>query len=89
VAFGALGTPVITLATVTGLPLDKLSAMVGRQLPFFSVIVPFWLIWAMAGFAGMVEVWPPAWWRDLLRRSRSSSSATTWGRRWWTSSPRQ
>ena len=58
VAFGALGTPVITLAAVTGLPLDKLSAMVGRQLPFFSVIVPFWLVWAMAGFAGMAEVWP-------------------------------
>jgi len=58
VAFGALGTPVITLASVTGLPVEKLSAMVGRQLPFFSVIVPFWLIWAMAGFAGMAEVWP-------------------------------
>jgi lactate permease len=58
VAFGALGTPVITLAAVTGLPVDKLSAMVGRQLPFFSVIVPFWLVWAMAGFAGMAEIWP-------------------------------
>ena len=58
VAFGALGTPVTTLATVTGLPVMKLSAMVGRQLPFFSVIVPFWLVWAMAGFKGMVEVWP-------------------------------
>ena len=58
VAFGALGTPVITLASVTDLPLDKLSAMVGRQLPFFSVVVPFWLVWAMCGFAGMVEVWP-------------------------------
>ena len=58
VAFGALGTPVITLAAVTGLPLDKLSAMVGRQLPFFSVMVPFWLIWAMTGWASMVEVWP-------------------------------
>lgn len=58
VAFGALGTPVITLAAVTGLPVEKLSAMVGRQLPFFSVIVPFWLVWAMAGFAGMVEIWP-------------------------------
>src|ERR1700687_988882 len=44
VAFGALGTPVITLAKVTGLPEHELSAMVGRQLPFFSVIVPFWLI---------------------------------------------
>jgi lactate permease len=58
VAFGALGTPVITLASVTGLPVDKLSAMVGRQLPFFSVIVPFWLIWAMAGIGGMAEIWP-------------------------------
>src|SRR5215475_13421337 len=58
VAYGALGTPVITLAAVTGLPVDKLSAMVGRQLPFFSVIVPFWLIWAMAGMEGMIEVWP-------------------------------
>ena len=58
VAFGALGTPVITLASVTGLPVEKLSAMVGRQLPFFSVIVPFWLIWAMAGVQGMIEIWP-------------------------------
>jgi lactate permease len=58
VAYGALGTPIITLAKVTGLPLETLSAMVGRQLPFFSVIVPFWLVWAMAGFKGMREVWP-------------------------------
>ncbi len=58
VAYGALGTPVITLAKVTGLPENLLSAMVGRQLPFFSVLVPFWLIWAMAGRRKMVEVWP-------------------------------
>ena len=58
VAFGALGTPVITLAKVTGLDEMELSAMVGRQLPFFSVIVPFWLIWAFAGWRKMVEVWP-------------------------------
>jgi lactate permease len=58
VAFGALGTPIIALARVTGLPIEQLSAMVGRQLPFFSVIVPFWLVWAMAGFKGMREVWP-------------------------------
>ena len=58
VAYGALGTPVITLAKVTGISEMQLSAMVGRQLPFFSVIVPFWLVWAMAGFRGMVEVWP-------------------------------
>jgi lactate permease len=58
VAFGAIGTPLITLASVTGLPLDDLSAMVGRQLPFFSVIVPFWLVAAMAGFRRTREVWP-------------------------------
>src|SRR5581483_6692520 len=58
VAFGALGSPLIALAKVTNLPLEQLSAMVGRQLPFFSIIVPFWLIWAMAGFRGMLQVWP-------------------------------
>ena len=58
VAFGALGTPVIALAAVTGLDLQELSGMIGRQLPFFSVIVPFWLIWAFVGFRRMLEVWP-------------------------------
>ncbi len=58
VAFGALGTPVIALQGVTGLDLGSLSAMVGRQLPFFSLIVPFWLIAAYCGFRGMLEVWP-------------------------------
>jgi len=58
VAFGALGTPIIGLQSVTGLDLKELSAMVGRQLPFFSIIVPFWLIWAFAGFRGMLEIWP-------------------------------
>jgi lactate permease len=58
VAFGALGTPVIALQGVTGLDLMDLSKMVGRQLPVFSVIVPFWLMWAYAGFRGMREVWP-------------------------------
>ncbi|HZE70436.1 MAG TPA: L-lactate permease [Pyrinomonadaceae bacterium] len=58
VAYGALGTPIIGLQSVTGLDLKQLSAMVGRQLPFFSLIVPFWLIWAFAGFRGMLEIWP-------------------------------
>ncbi|QFQ88987.1 L-lactate permease [Paracoccus kondratievae] len=58
VAYGALGTPVIALSAVTGLDLMELSAMIGRQLPFFSVIVPFWLIWAFVGFRRMIEVWP-------------------------------
>jgi lactate permease len=58
VAFGALGTPLIGLQSVTGLDLKDLSAMVGRQLPFFSLLVPFWLIWAFAGFRGMLQIWP-------------------------------
>src|ERR1700712_1500003 len=49
VAFGALGTPIIALQGVSGLDLNALSAMVGRQLPFFSFIVPFWLIAAHSG----------------------------------------
>jgi lactate permease len=58
VAYGALGTPIITLAKVTGLDEMALSAMVGRQLPFFSVLVPFWLIWAFAGWKGVKGIWP-------------------------------
>src|SRR5262249_58754567 len=49
VAFGALGTPIVTLAKVTGLPEHQLSAMAGRQLPFFSLIVPVWLGGVLAG----------------------------------------
>jgi lactate permease len=58
VAYGGLGTPIFALQGVTGLDLYELSGMVGRQLPFFSVLVPFWLVWAFAGFAGMRAVWP-------------------------------
>jgi len=58
VAFGALGTPVLGLQSVTGLDLHQLSAMIGRQLPFFSLIVPFWLIWAFAGWRATLEIWP-------------------------------
>ncbi|HYT90637.1 MAG TPA: L-lactate permease [Gemmataceae bacterium] len=65
VAFGALGTPIVTLARVT-LPTGEslpqwemlLSQMAGRQLPFFSLLVPAWLVWVMAGWRGVVGVWP-------------------------------
>src|SRR6266568_3178380 len=60
VAFGALGTPIIALSKVTGFSEVALSQMVGRQLPFFSLLVPFWVVWAMAGLRGMLGVWPAA-----------------------------
>jgi lactate permease len=58
VAYGALGTPIAGLSSVTGIDPYLLGAMVGRQLPFFSLIVPFWLIWAFAGWRGMKDIWP-------------------------------
>lgn len=58
VAFGSLGTPVIALAAASGLPLGPLSAMVGRQLPLFSAILPVWLVVSYAGWQGLRGIWP-------------------------------
>jgi lactate permease len=58
VAYGALATPIVALAQVTGYSEVVLGAQVGRILPFFSMLVPFWLIWAYAGFKGVKEIWP-------------------------------
>jgi lactate permease len=58
VAFGGLGIPIIALSKVTGISELVLSAMTGRILAPFCILVPFWLIWAFAGFSGMLEVWP-------------------------------
>lgn len=58
VAFGALGTPLLTLAKVTGLDLQALSSMVGRQLGLMSILVPFWLIAVQSGWRRMLAVWP-------------------------------
>ncbi|HSO94074.1 MAG TPA: L-lactate permease, partial [Candidatus Dormibacteraeota bacterium] len=58
VAFGAMGTPIIALAGVTGIDPAVLSRMIGRQLPVFSLIVPFWLIAAYDGVRGIREIWP-------------------------------
>ena len=60
VAFGALGTPITALHNVTGLPEMQLSAMAGRQLPLFSLIIPAWMVWTMSGFRGLMGVWPAA-----------------------------
>jgi lactate permease len=58
VAFGALGAPIQGLSSVTDIDPFLLGAMVGRQLPLFSLMVPFWVVWAFAGWKGMKEVWP-------------------------------
>jgi len=60
VAFGSVGIPITTLEQVTGLDARQVSAMVGRQLPFFSVLIPFWVVAAFAGWRGMAGVWPAA-----------------------------
>jgi lactate permease len=60
VAFGSLGIPITTLSKVTGLDVLLLSKMVGRQLPFFSVIVPVWVTVAFAGWRGLRGIWPAA-----------------------------
>lgn len=60
VAFGSLGIPITTLEQVTGLDAREVSAMVGRQLPFFSVLIPFWVVAAFVGFKAMWEIWPAA-----------------------------
>lgn len=60
VAFGALGIPIVALAGVTGLNLLKLSAMVGRQLPFLSLILPAYLVLVVAGGKGLKRAWPVA-----------------------------
>ncbi|WP_109480142.1 L-lactate permease [Paraburkholderia sp. C35] len=58
VAFGALGVPITVLGAVTHLPVDSLAKMVGRQLPFFALLLPFYVIGVYAGFRNMLRVWP-------------------------------
>jgi L-lactate transport len=60
VAFGALGIPIVALAGVTGLDLGKLSAMIGRQLPFLSFMLPAYLVCVVAGWRGLKRAWPAA-----------------------------
>ena len=86
VAFGALGTPLITLASVTGLDLQALSAMVGRQLGVFSLIVPFWLVcgagWLARHVRGLAGL--PGHRRCRLRSAVVVSAIFT-GHGWWAS----
>ncbi|MFJ6650220.1 L-lactate permease [Streptomyces sp. NPDC091290] len=60
VAFGAMGTPVVTLAQVTGLPLDDVASVVGRQTPLLALVVPLLLVGLVDGRRGLRETWVPA-----------------------------
>jgi lactate permease len=58
VAFGALGTPVTVLGTVTSLPAPQLGMMIGRQLPFIALILPFYVIAVYGGLRSVRALWP-------------------------------
>ncbi|MEU6542553.1 L-lactate permease [Streptomyces sp. NPDC046859] len=60
VAFGAMGTPVVTLAQVTGLPLNDVASVVGRQTPLLALVVPLLLVGLVDGRRGLRETWVPA-----------------------------
>lgn len=60
VAFGGLGIPIVALAGVTGLPLSHLSAMVGRQVPLLSFVLPAYLVWVVGRGKGLKQTWPAA-----------------------------
>ncbi len=58
VAFGALGTPITTLAKISGIDEFALSQMAGRQLPLISLIIPAWMVATMSGWKGVKGCWP-------------------------------
>lgn len=60
VAFGAMAAPIIALNGVTGLPLNELSSMAGRQTPFIALIVPLLLVFIVDGRRGVKQTWPVA-----------------------------
>jgi lactate permease len=60
VAFGAIAIPITTLAQVSGLPVQHLSSMVGRQTPFLALFLPFMLVFMVDGRRGVRAIWPAA-----------------------------
>lgn len=79
VAFGGLGIPIVALAAVTGLDQMKLSAMLGRQLPFLSVILPGYLVWVYGGRKGLRKAWPAALVAGASYALAQFLSANYWG----------
>lgn len=58
VAFGALGVPITVLGAVTSMPADTLGAMVGRQLPLFALLLPFYVTVIYSGWRSLGQLWP-------------------------------
>src|SRR5262249_12625289 len=79
VAFGALGIPIVALAAVTGLDQMRLSAMVGRQLPFISLFIPAYLIVFLSGRKGLKEAWPAAFVAGVVFAGVQFAVANYWG----------
>ena len=86
VAYGALGTPILGLKGVTGISEMVLGAR-WSILPFFSVLVPFWLIWAFAGFGGMIEIWPAVAVAGIFFAVPQFLMSNYHGPGWWTLLP--
>jgi L-lactate transport len=79
VAFGGIGVPITALAGVTGLDVMKLSAMVGRQLPFLSLILPAYLAWVVGGRRGLARAWPVALVAGLSFATAQFLVSNLWG----------
>lgn len=79
VAFGAVGVPITALQTVTGLDLMKLSAAVGRQLPFLSVLLPAYLAVVVGGWEGLRRTWPVALVAGVSFAAAQFFVSNTWG----------
>src|SRR6202162_5240489 len=85
VAWGAIGTPVHTLAAVSGLPDGDLNKMIGRILPFTAVIVPFWLFERWSVGKKHSKCCRRSWWSDCPSLECSIFGPTMWTATWWTS----
>ena len=79
VAFGALGLPIVALAGVTGIEVSKLSAAVGRQLPFLSFVLPAYLAWIIAGPKGLRRSWPVALLAGAAFAFTQALTSNLWG----------
>ncbi len=87
VAFGAMGIPILVAGQVTGIDSFAIGQMVGRQLPFLTIIVLFWIMAIMDGWRGIKETGRRSWLPAARSPSRSTSALTSLARNCRTSSP--